>query len=557
MRVACYARVSSERQAEKDLSIPSQLKALREYASHNGHIVIKEYVDEAESGRSIDRPGFKQMIASARLKPSPFEAILVWKLSRFARNREDSIIYKSLLRKQGIQVISINEPVEDTPSGRLLEGIIEVIDEFYSANLSQDVVRGMRESASRGFYPGSCVPYGYRRVKVQDGDTHRSKLEPDPVTAVVVGRMFRECLAGKGLLEITRGLNTDGLTTRAGRLWSKTTVHKLLRNEAYTGVLVWDREKKRKLGSEQLPPVRVEGAWQAIIKREIFGQVQTKLAARAPRMTHPRVVHSEYILSGMIRCKRCGTAMIGHAVKSGRFFYYMCGNARRRGRGVCQTPLLPKDRIEQFVIDRIKQYILTEENLKELVRLTNEELAQTWDEERERLQLLEAQLGDVDSRLGKLYDALETGEFKGGELAPRIKALFQKKEELQQTKAEVEEALRYRTVELANPEVVRGYVQDLKRLLEESSIVEQKTFLKSFVERIEVGNSEAKVMYTIPLLPDNSPSEAVAVLPFVHNGGAEGIRTPDLLRAREALSQLSYSPVFHKMIDAIPFSKAK
>ncbi len=151
MKVAIYARVSSERQ-DIDLSISAQLKALREYALRNGHIAVKEYIDEAESGRSIDRPGFKQMIAAARQKTPPFEAILVWKLSRFARNREDSIIYKSLLRKQGIQVISINEPVEDTPSGRLLEGIIEVIDEFYSANLSQDVVRGMRESASRGFY---------------------------------------------------------------------------------------------------------------------------------------------------------------------------------------------------------------------------------------------------------------------------------------------------------------------------------------------------------------------------------------------------------------------
>jgi len=135
MKVAIYARVSSERQ-DVDLSISAQLKALRDYATRNAHMVVKEYVDEAESGRSIDRPGFKQMIATARHKPPLFTAILVWKLSRFARNREDSIIYKSLLRKHGIQVISINEPVEDTPSGRLLEGIIEVIDEFYSANLS-------------------------------------------------------------------------------------------------------------------------------------------------------------------------------------------------------------------------------------------------------------------------------------------------------------------------------------------------------------------------------------------------------------------------------------
>ena len=516
MKVAIYARVSSEKQ-DIDLSISAQLKALREYASRNGHVVFKEYVDEAESGRSIDRPGFKQMIATARQKPAPFEAILVWKLSRFARNREDSIIYKSLLRKQGIQVISINEPLEDTPSGRLLEGIIEVIDEFYSANLSQDVTRGMRESAYRGFYPGGPPPYGYRRVKVQDGSVSRVKLEPDPATAPIVEKIFKECLAGKGLLEIARGLNQDGLITRKKNQWSKTAVHKILKNEAYTGVLIWDRQKLRKINSD-LPPIRVENAWTPIIDRETFEKVQKTLGTRAPKITHPRVVHSEYILSGLMRCKNCNAAMIGHAVKSGKFFYYMCGNARRRGRGLCTTPLLPKDRIENFVVDKIKQYILTEDNLEDVVRITNEELAQQCHDEQDRIDIINAEMADVDSRLGKLYDALETGEFKGGELAPRIKALFEKKEQLQQAKAEAEEALKCQKIELADPAVVKEYVQDLKKLLEESSIVEQKVFLKSFVDRIEVDDSEMKVVYTIPIPPDNAPAETVGVLPFVHDG---------------------------------------
>jgi hypothetical protein len=107
-----------------------------------------------------------------------------------------------------------------------------------------------------------------------------------------------------------------------------------------------------------------EGAWPAIVDRETFDRAQAKLAARAPRVTHPRVVHSEYVLGGMIRCKECQTAMIGHAVKSGKYFYYMCGNARRKGRDMCSTPLMPKEKIERFVIDRIKHYILTEENLE-------------------------------------------------------------------------------------------------------------------------------------------------------------------------------------------------
>lgn len=517
MKVAIYARVSSDRQ-DVDLSISAQLKALRNYASHNEYTVVKEYIDEAESGRSIDRPGFKQMIVAARQKPAPFELILVWKLSRFARNREDSIIYKSLLRKQGVQVISINEPLEDTPSGRLLEGIIEVIDEFYSANLSQDVTRGMRESASRGFYPGGPPPYGYRRVKVEDGSVQRVKLEPDPVTAPIVERIFKESLSGKGLIEITRGLNHDGLTTRKNNKWSKTTVHKILKNEVHVGVLIWGQQRTNGNTRNHLPHIRVEGAWPAIVDQETFEKVQAQLGTRAPKITHPRVVHSEYILSGLVRCKNCNAAMIGHAVKSGKFFYYMCGNARRRGRGLCKTPLLPKERIENFIVDRIKKYIFTEENLADLVKLTNEDLAQKCAGENDRLEFIKAQFEEVDGRLAKLYDALETGEFKGGELAPRIKALFEKKEQLQQAKIEAEEALKHHAIELASPAVVQEYVQNLKTLLEESSIVSQKAFLRSFVERIEVDDTNAKVIYTMPMPPDSPPTEMVGVLPIVPDG---------------------------------------
>jgi site-specific DNA recombinase len=516
-KVAIYARVSSDRQ-DVDLSISAQLKALRDYAARNDQMVVKEYIDEAESGRSIDRPGFKQMIAAARQKPPLFTAILVWKLSRFARNREDSIIYKSLLRKHGVQVLSINEPVEDTPSGRLLEGIIEVIDEFYSANLSQDVTRGMRETASRGFYAGGPPPYGYRRVKVQDGSIQRVKLEPDPVTAPIVERIFAECLSGAGLLQITRGLNHDGLKTRMNYAWSKTTVHKILKNEAYTGVLLWGQESTHGNNGNRQPPIRVEGAWTAIIDRETFEKVQARLGARAPKITHPRVVHSEYILSGLIRCKTCSAAMIGHAVKSGKFFYYMCGNSRKRGRGLCTTPLLPKDRIERFVVDRLKRFILTEENLEDLVKMINADLARKCEGENERLEIINTQLVETESRLSKLYDALETGEFKGGELAPRIKALFEKKEELQQAKNEAEQALKYHTVELANKAVVNEYVKDLRSLLEGSSIMSQKAFLRSFVERIEVDDANAKVIYTLPMPPDNTPTDTVGVLPIVPDG---------------------------------------
>ncbi len=169
MKVVLYARVSSDKQ-DTDLSISAQLKALRDYAERNNYLVVKEFVDEAESGRTAARPAFREMISMAKRPHKPLDAVLVWKYSRFARNREDSIVYKTMLRKSGVQVISITEPFDDTPTGRLLEAMIESLDEFYSANLGEEITRGLRESASRGFFLTSKAPYGYRRVKVKDGD---------------------------------------------------------------------------------------------------------------------------------------------------------------------------------------------------------------------------------------------------------------------------------------------------------------------------------------------------------------------------------------------------
>ena len=178
MKVAIYARVSSDRQ-DVDLSISAQLKALREYTVRNGYTVVREFVDEAETGRSSMRPAFREMISLARRPQKPFDLILVWKYSRFARSREDSIVYKAMLRKNGVQVVSINEPFDDTPTGRLLEAIIESLDEFYSDNVGEEVTRGRRESASRGFYLSGKPPYGYKKVRVKDGTKDRTRLELD------------------------------------------------------------------------------------------------------------------------------------------------------------------------------------------------------------------------------------------------------------------------------------------------------------------------------------------------------------------------------------------
>ena len=289
---ALYARVSSEKQ-DVDLSVAAQLRAMRDYADKNGYLVCREYIDEAESGRVADRPQFQRMLDEARKSEAPFKEILVWKFSRFTRKREHAVAFKSMLRRRGIRVVSITEQADDTPTGKLLEAIIESVDDFYSENLAQEVTRGMREAASRGFWVTSYAPYGYRRVHVQDGAKKRPRLELDPPADAVVRRVFDMALRGKSILDITKTLNSEGIPTTNGKKWLKTTVHTMLDNEAYTGAVVWGTNAK-----DGQPPVRVEDAHPAIVSKREFRRVKRLLASRAPKKVNPRRASSPYLLSG-------------------------------------------------------------------------------------------------------------------------------------------------------------------------------------------------------------------------------------------------------------------
>ena len=333
--------------------------------------------------------------------------------------------FKSMLRRKGIRVVSITEQAEDNATGRLLEGIIESVDEFYSENLAQDVVRGMREAASRGFFLASKAPFGYRRVKVSDGVKERPTLEVDPATAPVVKEMFEGSLRGNGLKEICKDLSGRGITNR-GKRWYKGTLHYVLRNEAYTGTAVWGRTSK---GEKADDPVRVEGAWPALISRELFDAVQEAMRERAPKVQRPARVGSKFLLSGLLKCGVCGRPYSGQGAKSGQFAYYICGSLFREGAGTCSARYLNAPRLEAFFVDKIRERILNEETIIELVTMVAEEIDAIAGEMSGRLEVIEAELGDVRKRLERHYEALETSELTlKVRVSPRILSLRHREE---------------------------------------------------------------------------------------------------------------------------------
>ena len=206
--------------------------------------------------------------------------------------------------------------------------------------------------------------------------------------------------------------------------------------------------------------------------------------------------------------------------------------------------MIPKEKVERQVIEQLRARVLTEENLERLVKMVNEELQTLSASLNDRLEVVDTELRDVKARLAKLYEALETGKLELDDLAPRIKELKLRQDELSKARVLLEAEVAARGVQPVDEALVKAYARDLRGLLEEAELTERRAFLRSFVKRIEVNRGQVSVQYRLPLPQGGKASEPRTVLPTVTSGGAEGIRTPDLLRAREALSQLSYSPTW-------------
>ena len=403
-----------------------------------------------------------------------------------------------------------------------MEAIIDSVDEFYSEYLAQEVVRGMREAASRGYFLGSKAPFGYNRIKVSDGVKERPTLEFDPVAAPIVQEIFESSRRSNGLKEICKELNGRGITQK-GRRWQKNVVHYLLTNEAYTGTAVWGLKSKDEKAGE---PVRVEGAsWPALVSRETFDAVQQGLHERTPAKQRPGRVGSQYLLSGLLRCGVCGRPYSGQGAKSGQFAYYVCGSLFREGAGACTARYLNASKVDGLVIEKVRERILTEETITELVTLVAEEIDAMAGEINGNLKAIEAELRDVESRLENLYQALETKQLPIEVLSPRILSLKARQDQLTAAREEAESRLEQRRVELPTSKEIKGYVADFREFLQEGTFPERKALIRNFVQGIEIVEDEAVLTSTIPMPADGVTSESASVLDFVHPGPPNWTKT--------------------------------
>ena len=386
MNTVIYARYSAGPR-QTDQSIEGQLRVCTDFCKQRGLTVIDTYCDRHISGRTDERPEFQRLIADAKRKK--FEAVVVYKTDRFARNKYDSAVYKRELKRNGIQIFYAAEAIPDGPEGIILESLMEGLAEYYSAELAQKIKRGMHESALKCQSTGSGRPLGYR----VDEQKH---FQIDPESAQTVQTIFEQYIKGESNAAICELLNSRGLRTAQGKLFNKNSINRIIKNRKY-------------IGEYRYHDIVVEGGMPAIISKDTFNLAQAEMERRRTRKA-PKSPKAEYLLAGRLFCGHCKGPMQGVSGtgKSGnKWYYYYCGNTRGKNK-TCDKKQVSRDRLERAVVDFTVRYILQEDVLEELARKVHAAQERQNDTASE-IAFYEKKLADNKKSIANVLRAIESG----------------------------------------------------------------------------------------------------------------------------------------------------
>lgn len=506
IRAVLYVRVSNDTQDVQN-SIAAQISEAKQYAARHNIIIVRIYIEEAETGRTDNRPRFQEMIAHATAKEPDFDIVLVWKFSRFSRNDYDNAVYKHMLKKRGIRVVSVKEPIDDSPQGQLMERVIEGMDAFYSANLSQEVRRGQRHIAERGYYPGHKAPYGYTLEKVQEegGNALHNVFVVDPKTAPIVRRIFREAIAGRTQGDIRKGLDADGVPTpkpknkgeAKGTRWAESTIHDILHDLTYAGYIVWGVSS-----ASGDPPVIAKGRHDPIVSEDEFEQAKRVMKSKARGVTHPRQAGSVWMLSGMLQCRKCEANLIIRSSKKGTSRMYKCRTRRYDGVETCDCPNVNAPKLDERFLKAVLEDILCPSNVEAAHRKMSEELTEPYGEQKARLQALEKELLDVEQRKARVMEAYESGAYSVDDYSRRTAPLTKAESDLRQAILETSERLERETAFAAEPAEIMEFAAEVSEFIRNSPPKERKNMLQRFIKCVWIEAGKATVEYRIPLPRD-------------------------------------------------------
>ena len=436
MAVALYARVSTSRQADNELSIPDQLRQLNEWCEANSRTIVMEYIEPGASARDDKRPVFQQMIADAMLRPAPFDTILVHSLSRFFRDSLEFALYERKLKKVGIKIISITQQTADDSAGEMARKMFSLFDEYQSKENSKHTLRAMKENARQGYFNGSRPPFGYRAEPTDEVGVRgrkKKRLVIDDGEAEMVRLIYQLYLNGHhgqpmGMKSVASHLNEQGYSLR-NRPWRAQKIYDILSDETYIGNYYFnrtDQNRKPKPKSEWVL-TNVE----PIIEVEDFQRVMKRRQSRTPEKISPSQLASPIFLSGLLKCGQCGAGMTLMTGKSGRYRYYKCSTQKHMSKDLCDTPNIPMDQLDNQVREQLAERVFTAERVRNMLKSLKKDLKARSESEKTVIRSLERKLKDAEAALERLYRGVEDGVLELDDtLKARVQKLKAQREEL-------------------------------------------------------------------------------------------------------------------------------
>ena len=489
MAVALYARVSTSRQADKDLSIPDQLRQMRDWCRRQGYAVGQEYVEAGASATDDKRPVFQQMIADATMKPPPYEAVVIHSLSRFFRDSLEFALYERRLNKAGAKLISITQQTSDDPAGEMAQRIFSMFDEYQSKENGKHTLRAMKENARQGNFNGSRPSFGFKTQELDlvAGKGKKTRLVIDETEAPTVRRVFDLYLHGLngnelGSKQIAAHFNARGPTLR-GAKWTRTRVHNMLADTAYMGEYVFNKKHVRTRSAKpESEWVRV--ALDPIVSPEVFRAVEAKRHQRSPAVTPARIVNSPTLLTGLLRCANCGAGMTLATGKGGRYRYYKCNTRIGQSIGACSTRAVPVERMDRAVLSALADKVLTPERLKEMLRELKVRLKHAQAGQDDQARLLRRELTELEQKTNRLYEAVENGLLPmDSTLTARAQALKGKRDSVLMELASVRRSKEVPAAALSAAHI-EAFGAALRARLQEGSGSFPKRYLRQFVSEI-------------------------------------------------------------------------
>ena len=480
-RAVLYARYSSENQREE--SIEAQLRAMNDFCNRNGILVVGEYCDRAKSATTDDRPEFLRMIDDARKRD--FDLVIVHKLDRFARNRHDSALYTRELAMNNIAIVSVLEQFDDSPESIILQSVLEGMNEYYSKNLSREVMKGLRENARECKYTGGQVLYGFAV------DKETQKFIINETEAEIVRNVFQMVAFGYGYTEVLRYLKKVGAKTRRGNDFSKPTLYDMLRNEKYTGLYIFNRASSKQAdgtrNNHKAKPIeeqiRIEGGAPQIVDPEIFKKVQYILDNRK-RGTREGIKRT-YALAGYVICGQCGHRCSGSVMQSGHnerkpVGIYSCNNRDNRV-DACKNKSVHQAPLEALVRKIIAEVIFDESRIPEVLSAYQAFVQEESKSNGNTLQIMQENMKTIEQKIRNIVNVIaNTGS---AALADALQKLETEKRDLAQKIHEEEEKMSEDVIDAE--EVIEAY-RSARQMLINGTLEDQRLLFNQYLDRVVV-----------------------------------------------------------------------